>query len=407
RVFKGLKHLELPTKLSSNLQYSNIGYAIAAEAAANVGGLPFERLIHDKVFQPLGLTHTGFLPEMGNHSNYVMPFYADSLKDAQEGRFHEGALETKLEVTAASGDVFSNVYDLLRWGNTIMKFGELDGKQVLNKEAVEEQLTAHTIDRSVRSMPELGPAANYGFGWFMDSYKGQTVYYHDGNNPGSTSMIAFFPDSELVVATLSNMFLATVPSFLHYYLADEILNLPRTQDWMGEVALEVAKEMFDLSARATLGLDLPPRQKNSPASHPLVQYEGTYKHPLFADKVVITLEELEGTGKKNLHLKYTVIESKMEHYHFETFSYNAKVFSFGGIELLTFTTGEDGKVSGLQMKYLDKTWNFLKIEKISSSVSSSSNCNKPWSQEEGVNEIQMDEIETAFEQGANGQDVFA
>lgn len=107
-----------------------------------------------------------------------MPFYADNLKDAQEGRFHEGVLEPSFGATAAAGDIYSNVHDLLRWGNTVMKFGELDGKQVLNKEAIEEQLKAHTIYRSVKTMPELGPAANYGFGWFMDSYKGQTVYFH-------------------------------------------------------------------------------------------------------------------------------------------------------------------------------------------------------------------------------------
>lgn len=107
-----------------------------------------------------------------------MPFYADSLKDAQEGRFHEGVLDSSFQVTSAAGYIYSNVYDLLTWGNTIMKFGELNGKQVLNKEAIEEQLKAHTIYRSVKTIPELAPAANYGFGWFMDSYKGQTVYYH-------------------------------------------------------------------------------------------------------------------------------------------------------------------------------------------------------------------------------------
>ncbi|KAG0071535.1 hypothetical protein BGZ93_002317 [Podila epicladia] len=406
QVFKSLKHLNIPTKLSSDLQYSNIGYAIAAEAAANVAGIPYERLVLDKIFRPLGLTHTGFLREMGKHSNYAMPFYADSLKDAQEGRFHEGVLEPTFGVVAAAADIYSNVYDLLSWGNTIMKFGELNGKQVLNKEAVQEQLRAHTIDRSVKTMPELGPAANYGFGWFMDSYKGQTVYYHDGNNPGSTSMIAFFPDSDLVITTLSNVFLATVPNFLHYYLADEILNLPQTQDWIGQIALERAIQNFDQCARATLGLDFPPRQKNSPASHPLVQYEGTYTHPLFADDVVITLEELEGTGKKNLHLKYTRIESKMEHYHFETFSYDSKVFSLGGTELLTFTTGQDGEVSGLQMEYLDQMWNFKKKENISSFVSSF-NSNKPWSQEEAANDIHMDEIEIEIEQETKGQDIFA
>lgn len=222
-------------------------------------------------------------------------------------------------------------------------------------------------------------------------------------------MIAFFPDSDLVITTLSNMWIATVPTVLHFYLADEILNLPRTQDWIGQVALEKTIQNFNQSARDTLGRDFPPRQKNSPASHPLVQYEGTYTHPLFASDIVITLEEeLEGTGKKNLHFKYTKFESKMEHYHFETFSYDFRSFSQGGAELLTFTTGQDGEVSGLQMGYLDKIWDFKKKEDFSSFVSSSFTSNKPCShEEEEANDIQMDEIETEIEQETQGQHIFA
>ncbi|KAF9204891.1 hypothetical protein BGZ59_000807 [Podila verticillata] len=360
-VYRRLKHLHIPTKLSSDLQYSNIGYSIAGEAAANVAGIPYERLVRNKIFRPLGLTHTGFSPiDMGKRPNHAMPFYADSLEDAQAGKFHEGYLDNLIELNAAAGDIYSNVYDLLRWGNTIMKFGELDGKQVLNKEAIEEQLKAHTIYRSVKTLPELAPAANYGFGWFMDSYKGQTVYYHGGNTLGFSSMIAFFPDSDLVITTLSNVYIAALPMFLHYYLADEILNLPRTRDWTGAVALDQAIRFFNFTAKEALG-NFPPRQKNSPASHPLVQYEGTYTHPLFAGDVIISSE---GDGnKKNLHFKYATFESKMEHYHFETFSYIFDSWSNKEARLMTFATGQDGEVSGMQIEYLHKKWNFEKKTK--------------------------------------------
>jgi len=171
--------LNIPTKLSTKLQYSNIGYAISGEAAANVAGVPYERLVHDKIFLPLGLSHTGFSPvEMGKRPNHAMPFYADNLKKAQEGIFHEGYLDRMIELDAAAGDIYSNTEDLLKWGRTIMKFGDLDGKQVLSKSSIEELLTARTIVRGARTIPELGPATTYSMGWFADSYKGQSVYYH-------------------------------------------------------------------------------------------------------------------------------------------------------------------------------------------------------------------------------------
>jgi CubicO group peptidase (beta-lactamase class C family) len=165
--------------LTPHQQYSNIAFAIAGEAAANVAGVPYEQLVRDKIFRPLGLAHTGFSQiEMSKRPNHAMPFYADSLKDAQEGRFHEGYLDNFDEMSAAAGDVYSNVYDLVKWGSTIMHLGELEGHQVLNRESVKEQLKAHTIARQERSFPEFAPSKNYGFGWSIDSYRGQAMYWH-------------------------------------------------------------------------------------------------------------------------------------------------------------------------------------------------------------------------------------
>jgi len=161
------------------MQYSNIGYAIAGEAAQNVAKVPYKDLVHSKIFGPLGMTHSGFSPiEMGKRPNHSRPHYANSLKDAQAGIFHEGEFDDFFEVVAAAGEVYSNVYDLLKWGSTIMNYGKLEDKQILNKASVEEQLSAHTIVRSKRDIPEMSPVTNYGFGWGIDSYKGQAMYQH-------------------------------------------------------------------------------------------------------------------------------------------------------------------------------------------------------------------------------------
>ncbi|KAF9924058.1 hypothetical protein BGZ67_009519 [Mortierella alpina] len=372
QVFKRLKHLGIPTKLSSELQYSNIGYTIAGEAAANVAGIPYKDLASNKIFRPLGLTHTGFSPiEMGKRPNHAMPFYADSLKDAQEGNFHEGYLDNLIEFDSAAGDVYSNVYDLLKWGRTIMKFGELDGKQLLNKEAVQEQLKAHTISRAEKTIPELGPVSNYGFGWFIDSYKGQAMYSHGGNTLGFSSMIALFPDSDLVITILSNIYVAMLPNYLHFYLADEILDLPRTQNWTDQVAFEMTTYLFNQIAEKARG-NFPPRQKNKPASHASDQYVGAYSHPLFAGDVTITLED----NTNNLHFHFTTFDSRMEHYHFETFSFVLDLWSSKDAQLLTFITGEDGEVSGLQMEYEEKKWTLNKKKCASSSLTKTTPLNQ-------------------------------
>ncbi|KAF9900324.1 hypothetical protein EC991_007479 [Linnemannia zychae] len=360
-IFKRLKHMKLSAKLGTQVQYSNIGYTIAGEAAANVAGIPYEKLVESKVFGPLGLSNTGFSPiEMGKRPNHGMPHYADSFQDAQQGRFHEGGLDDTLDLLAPAGDIYSNVLDLVIWGRTIMQHGVLNGKQVLNKESVIEQLSAHTIDRAKKSTPDFAPSSTYGLGWFMDSYKGQAIYYHGGNVLGFSSNIVLFPDSDLVITVLSNIYAAMLPESIPYYLADEILDLPRTQDWMDSVVVNRTMKAYSLIEESNRG-ELPPRIKNRPTIHPLKQYAGIYFNPLFGN-VSVTLETTEANGKlnKGLHILHNTFHSSMEHYHFDSFAIALDLWSVKPRELLTFTTGEDGKVEGFQLKYLDEIQFFRK-----------------------------------------------
>jgi hypothetical protein len=182
-----------------------------------------------------------------------------------------------------------------------------------------------------------------------------------------------------VISVLTNVPSASLPRYLPYYIVDEILNLPRTRDWIGQVSLDSITRTYNQNAQDAIG-NFPPRQKNSPASHPLVQYEGVYSHPLFAGDITITFEEEE---KKALHFHFTTFESKMEHYHFETFSFIIDMWSTKEAKLLTFITGEDGEVQGLQLEYFEKMWNFQKKK----------NNNKVLNEKEEVEEdLQIDEV---------------
>ncbi|KAG0049860.1 hypothetical protein BGZ83_005327 [Gryganskiella cystojenkinii] len=361
-VFRRLKHLKLNDRLRTDMQYSNIGYAVAGEAAENVAKVPYKDLVHRKIFGPLGMTHSGFSPiEMGKRLNHGRPHYADSLKDAQAGRFHEGEFDDFFEVVAAAGEVYSNVYDLLKWGSTIMNYGKLEGKQVLNRAAVEEQLSAHTIARSKRGMQEFAPVTNYGFGWGIDSYKGQAMYQHTGGVLGFTSFIALFPDSDLVITALSNIYDAALPTLTSMYLVDEILDLPRTKDWLGQEAMDGTKQSYEDTAEQESGANLPPRLKNKPAAHPLEEYEGVYSSPLFAGDVTITVEtdgDKNGLRKSELRFLFNTFTSKVEHYHYETFTFKWDLWSLKPLQLMTFVTGQDGKVDAVQLEYLDEKITF-------------------------------------------------
>jgi len=154
-----------------------------------------------------------------------------------------------------------------------------------------------------------------------------------------------------------------LPNTIPYYLADEILDLPRTKDWLGKVTMDLAEKFFKMTADGESGANLPPRLENKPAAHPLSDYEGVYTHPLFAGDFKITLETAEdvnGVKQDELHFYFTTFSSKIEHYHFETFTLVFDDWSSKTKQAITFVTGENGQVEALQMEYLDENWTLKK-----------------------------------------------
>jgi CubicO group peptidase (beta-lactamase class C family) len=178
-LIKRMRYVAVEPKMPANVNYNNAMYAVAGEAAARVAGVPFEKLVRDKIFRPLGLSNTGFsMTDMSESSNFAVPFLADSYEDATAGRFTELPLDNAIQKTAAAGDIYSSALDLSRWGQVIMKGGNQNGKQVLSKEGIEATLSAHTILVPAIHDPEFPLSLQYGMGWALNSYKGNNFYEH-------------------------------------------------------------------------------------------------------------------------------------------------------------------------------------------------------------------------------------
>jgi CubicO group peptidase (beta-lactamase class C family) len=161
------------------LNYNNVLYGVAGEAAANVAGMSYPDLIMAKLLKPLGLMSAGLShPEMAKQPNFAMPYEAASFEDAKNGIFEEGYIDEIHMPDAPAGDIFMNVVDLAKWGRVILKEGELNGKQVLNKESVQETLKSQSIDNDDPRRTGFAPTVGYGLGWSLDSFKGHTCFRH-------------------------------------------------------------------------------------------------------------------------------------------------------------------------------------------------------------------------------------
>ncbi|KAF9994050.1 hypothetical protein BGZ80_006130 [Entomortierella chlamydospora] len=351
-LIKRLKYVEMPSKLSSMTQYNNVMYAVAGEAAANIAGIPYEDVVREKVLKPLGLTNTGFSPtEMKKRTTaHAMPYNASSYEDAQKGIFQQESLEESYMTLAPAGDMYSNVLDLVRWGRVVMKNGELDGKQTLNKKSIQETLTARTILQPLRRVdrPELAPLIAYGLGWTIDSYKGHNFYWHNGGLPWFTADLIVYPDDDLVIAQLSNVQHFQLAKNLARYIADELLDLPRTKDWIFVEAVKETKSSYEDLAKEMAG-DLPERILNKPATHPTQAYVGEYSNPVYG-KIKICLGCDKSGEDGSLYFELWGCKDKLEHYHFDSFVARLDYW-VDGVGLITFQTGGDGKVMSLTANF--------------------------------------------------------
>ncbi|KAF9380431.1 hypothetical protein CPC16_010322, partial [Podila verticillata] len=351
-LIKRIRYVETKSKLTTSLNYHNVMYAVAGEAAARVAGVPIEQLVRNKILCPLGLTNTGFtMDELRNSPNFAVPFMADSYKDAVAGQFIELPMDGGTEKTAAAGDIYSDILDLVRWGQVIMMGGQQYGKQVLSKDGVDTTLTAHTIFNPAMRDPDFGLYTQYGMGWLLNSYKGNNFFEHSGSVFGYITDLAVFPNAELVVATLTNSHLTALPAFMKFRIADDILGLYKSHDWL--VNATKSTQAHHAMNKEDIKGKFPKRVPNKPPVHDLSMYVGDYVHPGHGTTTVHLKE-----GK--LHISLGAFIGVLTHYHFESFATVLRHTTEAMGQLVTFNTGGDGNVSGVTLAPMGPTVTYKK-----------------------------------------------
>ncbi|KAF9124241.1 hypothetical protein BGX30_001041 [Mortierella sp. GBA39] len=353
----------MPQKLTPKFNYSNVMYAVAGEAAANVAGTTYEQLVHDKILTPLGLSNTGFSQKaMKKLENHASPYHADSFSKAQAGEFRGGEYDEIYMAFAPAGDLHSNVLDLLKWGKVVVDSGKVgggEGKQMLSKEGVEMTVTPQSIVRPKRT-PEMSISFTYGLGWGLATYKGRNCYTHSGAYPGSSANLTLFPDDDLIIAQLANIHPTELTLYADYFIADKILNLPSysastQQDWLFDEAVKATEKEYEVLEEEREGKGLPTRIEGTMSVLPREDMVGQFVNPLYGvitiARVVPHKEEGKDDEEEGLEFRYNEYRNKMEHYHYETFKAVLEDLGVAEARLVSFEAASDGHVAGLSINF--------------------------------------------------------
>lgn len=170
--------------------YTNAGYSLAGLVAERAGGLPYRRLMRERVWDPAGMHQTFFsTAEALSYGNYSYGHEMD--ENGQAAIFAPDAFECWW--SAPAGDAFTTAGDLTRWALTLME----GGGSVITPESAEElqspQVSLHQL-----------PGQFYGYGVFVEDWEGRRVLEHGGSIPGWSSNLMWIPEEKFAVAVTGN-----------------------------------------------------------------------------------------------------------------------------------------------------------------------------------------------------------
>jgi CubicO group peptidase (beta-lactamase class C family) len=176
---------ELNFKPGTEYLYSNSGYWFLGQIVERVTGKPLRVFADERIFKPLGMTHTHFHDDPG----HVMKNRAMSYESDSSGGFRISYLQNFDKVGA--GGLYSTIEDLAKWDANYYSH-ELGGEEL--------QRLIHT-----RGVLANGDTLTYAFGNELSTYRGLRTVDHGGSMMGYKAHFLRFPDQKLSVIENCNL----------------------------------------------------------------------------------------------------------------------------------------------------------------------------------------------------------
>ena len=121
--------------------YSDINYVVLAEMVRQVSGQPLHEFSAERIFGPLGMGHTYFLPPVELRSR-IAP------TESRDGKMLQGAVHDpttfRMGGYAGHAGLFSTVEDTAIYAQMILNRGEFEGVRVLSPLAVLKMTTSQS-----------------------------------------------------------------------------------------------------------------------------------------------------------------------------------------------------------------------------------------------------------------------
>jgi CubicO group peptidase (beta-lactamase class C family) len=171
-------------------EYSNSGYVVLGAIVARVAGKSFPEFLQERIFTPLGMTNT--LAYVKGKNKIPNRSYGHS----KQGEAWRQTDQSPTSATLGDGGIYSSLNDLAKWDRALREH------TLLSEPEMAPAFSPVQVPGGVHE-PD-GKPAEYGFGWFLNSYKGHPRMWHYGETVGFRTAIQRFPQEKLTVIVLCN-----------------------------------------------------------------------------------------------------------------------------------------------------------------------------------------------------------
>jgi CubicO group peptidase (beta-lactamase class C family) len=187
--------------------YSNTGYVLLGIVVQRVTGKTLRQFAAERIFGPLGMTHSHF------HDDHTEPDRgrASAYSPSKDGGWKINVWNNDI---VGQGGLMTTVEDLQKWDENFYT-GKVGGKGFL----------ARQLEQGVLND---GKKLTYAYGLEVLEYRGLPMVEHTGSTGGYRTDIARFPTKHTSVATMCNVSTATSAGLAHA-VADVVLESALTK----------------------------------------------------------------------------------------------------------------------------------------------------------------------------------
>jgi CubicO group peptidase (beta-lactamase class C family) len=205
-------------KLREKFQYQNIMFTAAGELVTQAQKMPWEKFVPERIFAPLGMTNSNMsIKQMEKSKDVSLGYdYNFDTKETKNRPYRE------IDQVAPAGSINSSARDMAEWLRFVLNGGTINGKRLVSEKGLDEWL------KPQMKMNAAG-TANYGLGWFLQTYNGMKVVQHGGNIDGFNALVAMIPEKKLGFVMLTNVTASSMGSDLMPIIWSNILEQPKDE----------------------------------------------------------------------------------------------------------------------------------------------------------------------------------